>query len=192
MKSSTNTSFKNSWIKYSFLGWLIGFIIVVVLALLFEGIGLGSTNTFIGLGMGLSIGFFQWKAFQKITVMSKKWIWYSTIGLFGSFVVFELLDSFYSDLNLFDSLLLKVTVGGLFVGLLQQKLLKSSLSSSKNWTVVCVVSWALASLCATSSDYDFIPESVGAVLAAVITALIILFGGVVLGFVQSRFLSTFN
>ena len=192
MKSSTSTSFKNRWIKYSFTGWFIGFFIVIALALLFDTIGLGGTNTFIGLGMGLSVGFFQWKAFQKITAMSKKWIWYSAIGLFGSFVVFELLDSLYSDLNIFDSLILKVSVGGLIVGLLQQKLLKSSLSSSKNWTLVCVVSWALASLCATSSDYDFIPESVGGVVGAVITALIILFGGIVLGFVQSRFLSAFN
>lgn len=188
MESNLKKSFKNRWVKYSFIGWLIGFIVVVVLAVLFDTIGLGGTNTFVGLGMGLSVGFFQWKALQKTATISKKWIGYSTIGMFASFVVFEILHSLFSDLNLFDSLLLKVAVGGLLAGLLQQKLLKPIVISSKNWALVSVISWALASLCATSSDYNFIPDSIGGVLGAVITALIILFGGVVLGFVQSRYL----
>jgi len=187
MDNQIESSIATLWVKNTFIGWIVGFVIVVILALLFENIGLGTTNVFIGLGMGLSVGFFQWKAFQNLIGISKKWIWFSMVGMALPFIISEIAPIVWSNFSLPYSLQLNVSIGGLLVGLMQFQILRIKTKKAIWWVFACFIGWILATFFSTISDFNIIPKSMG-LFSALITLFLMLMGGVVLGFVQSRFL----
>ena len=50
------------WVRATWLGWLLGIPLIVVLALLAEGVGVGGAQVCVGAGMGLGVGFMQRRA----------------------------------------------------------------------------------------------------------------------------------
>ena len=50
------------WLRATFLGWVIGFFLVIGLVLIWDAIGVGSSQFMIGVGMGAGVGFMQGRA----------------------------------------------------------------------------------------------------------------------------------
>jgi hypothetical protein len=173
------------WTKHTFYGWLIGFVAVVGLALVFEAVGLADTQLFIGLGMGLSIGYFQFRIISKTLNINILWMWYSGLGLSIPFLLYEFTPLSWQAQQMSYSLIWMIPIGSLLIGVLQSRLLQGKVKKPLLWIPTCIVGWTLAVALATLSDYNILPKLTG-LWGGVITLLFMLSGGWVLGIVQGR------
>lgn len=105
------SSFINRWLKSTLYGWMLGFAVVILLALLFESIGLAGYQFFIGLGIGVGVGFMQGRALKNYFEVQNKWMWASIIGMGISFLVFDIGNKLNDTIPSY-SLQLSVAVGG--------------------------------------------------------------------------------
>ena len=83
------------------------------------------------------------------------------------------------------SLPLSVLVGGLFVGILEWRLLRSHSARAIWWVPACLVGWGLPAAAIALGDWGAFPRPGGQLLS--LGAM--LFGGVVLGAVTGKALS---
>lgn len=171
-KPSIRAPFFRQWLIASFWGWLIGFVLIVGLAVGIETVGLPNTNLMIGIGIGAGVGFMQGRVAKKWFSATNHWMWTSIVGMTIPFLVTE-----FVDLG-FNPLAMNVALGGLLVGFLQLRILKP-LSVKANWWVpTCTIGWTLAAAGA-SSLLDSIP---GMVIVSMV------FGGAILGAITGKVL----
>ena len=130
-----NASFFRRWLVASFWGWLIGFAVIVGLAVGIEAVGLPNTNLMIGFGIGAGVGFMQGRVAKKWFSATNNWMWTSTIGMTIPFLATE-----FVDLG-FNPLALDVAVGGLLVGILQLRILKPYSVKATWWVPTCTIGW---------------------------------------------------
>ena len=160
-----SASFFRQWLIASFWGWLIGFVVIVGLAVGIEAVGLPNTNLMIGFGIGAGVGFMQGRVAKKWFSATNNWMWTSIIGMTIPFLATE-----FVDLG-FNPLALDVAVGGLLVGILQLRILKPFSVKATWWVPACTIGWTLAAAGA-SNLLDAIPGMV---------AVSMVFGGAILG-----------
>lgn len=128
------------WVRATFVGWLIGFVLVIVLALAWDMIG-GGAQFMVGIGLGAGVGYMQSRVIGEWIDSVRPWLWASIIGMGMPFVLWDIGAAIGIE-SLF-SLPRCVLVGGLLVGLLQRRLLSVQWDRANWWVPASVVGWSL-------------------------------------------------
>lgn len=170
------------WMRATFGGWLLGFVIVVLLALATDVIG-GGAQFIVGVGMGGGVGYLQSRVLRERLQRPQRWLWASVAGMGVPFVLWDLGGAL--GVASFFSLLTSVLVGSLLVGLLQQSLLRPSSRRAAWWVPACTLGWTLPVVVLALNDASVIAQPWGEVLS---TSAIV-FGGAVLGAVTGKALT---
>lgn len=157
------------WILASFLGWFLGFIIVVLLAVSLEAITGGGAQFMVGLGMGAGVGYMQARVLREKLTNMMAWFWTSTIGMGLPFILWDI--STFTGSGLPFSMPLCVAVGSLIVGILQWRLLQPLSPKAWWWIPGCFAGWTLT-----------------AGLTDLLVIIIIFFGGAVMGAISGAVL----
>ncbi len=160
------------WVKATFVGWVVGFVLVVVLAMAWGTLGMGESQFMIGVGMGAGVGYAQGRVLQGRLGTAWRWTWASVLGLGLPFLASDLASALW--LWFPYSLPGAVLIGGVLVGVLQLRILRPHSDRANWWVLASVVGWTLAAGTAV-----FI--NVSGPWGALVALATILFGGVVLG-----------
>ena len=183
--TKTNSINLNNWIVKTFYGWLIGFVLVVVLAMLLDRIGVTS-QFFVGTGMAAGVGFMQARILRKKLGWNWDWMWTTVIGMTTSFLLFDLGSMVWSASPKFN-LPLSIVLGSLLVGVLQFRILKSkSLKYSKYWILVCFLGWSAAGSMVGLSDYlnQVLPRNPISIIPFILLVLVI--SSILLGWITGK------
>lgn len=188
MESRNNISFNLSrWISFTFLGWFLGIVLILVLSSTLDTLGVEDLQFFLGLGMGCGIGFAQWIRLKKYPGISIKWVWYTIIGLGVPFLFFDLLSQF-EIFSLRDFYIpVCVLFSGLMTGWLQGILLKHHIPNPSSWILISLLGWAVAALTIVGVEYTKFLSDNNWVLFS-LNLLLLLSGGPILGYITGRFL----
>jgi hypothetical protein len=172
---SGDPHFTRRWLGATFLGWLLGFVFIIAIALLSELSG-RQTQFPVGLGMGLGVGLLQNRILAQYLAVGRKWTYASAAGLTIPFLVTDF--DYLISLTLPYSLPLTIVVGGLVVGLLQTRILLRG-GAALMWIPACTLGWALAGSTVFLNE-NVMPRTLG-IAGALLYVGVILLGGVVLG-----------
>ena len=170
------------WVRATTLGWLLGFGLIIVLAIAWDMIG-GGAQFMVGVGMGAGVGYVQGRLVGKFIDKPRPWLWASVLGMGTPFLLWDISAVIGAE-SVF-SLPISVLVGGLFVGILQWRLLRPHSDRAAWWVPACVAGWGLPALAIALNDLHVLPDPWGELLS--IGAMF--FGGVVLGVVTGKALS---
>lgn len=170
-----------SWIRATWLGWLLGVPIIIVFALLGEAVHIGGSQVLVGAGMGTGIGLMQGRALRNILGKWAPWVWSCIVGLGAPFLVTDL--SKFAGWHLPYSLLWLIAIGGLIVGSWQALILRSRFRKAGWWIVASLLGWTLAA--GTSSVADSLPRryAIRGIGGALLYLGIVFAGGLILGLV---------
>lgn len=150
------------WILASFLGWLLGLIFTIVLAVSLETLTGGGAQFMVGLGIGAGVGYMQGRVLKEQLANMMSWDWASTIGMGLPFILWDI--SALTGGGLPFSMPLCVAIGSLIVGILQWRLLQPLSPKAWWWIPGCFLGWTLT-----------------AGLTDLLAIIIIFFGGAVMG-----------
>ncbi|MCK4775231.1 MAG: hypothetical protein KAT30_10615 [Candidatus Krumholzibacteria bacterium] len=167
--------FFTRWVLATFAGYCLGFVLTILGAIAGDLIGMPESQFIVGIGMGAGVGFAQGRAARKWLGATIHWVWTTVIGMGVAFVVFDLVAAVWSEFSDVLSLQLDVIFGGLLVGLLQRRILRSHSDKANWWVPACVAAWSLAAWTASVTPAGG--------QNAFLNLGMILFGGVVLGVV---------
>lgn len=153
-----------TWLLATFGGWLLGFVLLVILAEIWSATGTEAQFP-VGVGLGAGVGYMQ---SRKVGVVSsRRWLWVSIVGMGTPFVAWDI--STWAGINVPYPLQLFTLIGALLTGILQAMSLRQHYPRGFWWIPACVVGWGF-------------PASLAALENAGVLPLIgILFGGIVLG-----------
>lgn len=168
-----------SWVRATWLGWLLGVPIIILLALIGEAIGIGGAQVLVGVGMGTGIGFMQGRVIKGILHNSTPWLWSCIIGLGAPFLMMDI--SKVVGWNLPYSLLLSITLGGLLAGIWQALILRSRLRKTALWIVTSALGWTLAAGTSATADSLSRTQALRGVWGALMYLGIVAVGGLILG-----------
>lgn len=175
------------WALSSFLGWMIGITIVVAIAVTLNYFQVTNLHFFMGLVIGVTVGYIQWQMLYQIIPIDKKWVWYSALGLTLPFLTFDLLPYFTRIVFPSYQLSIPIMLGALSIGALQAKLLKPFSRKADLWLVACIFSWGGAGFFALCGRYaSKLVTNTTALYASQI--LLIVIAGIVLGLISGFFL----
>lgn len=130
------------WIVANSAGWLLGVIVVLMLATLQTSTHLGNA-VYLGAAMGWSVGFAQWLIARKWFGATSGWMWASTIGVTAPFLAVDFFPA--QNLSLFWLPTL-AAIGGLLSGLMQRDSLRSRSPKADRWVGVSAVAWMCPAL----------------------------------------------
>ena len=167
------------WIRITFLGWLLGIVFVVALALVGEVVGVHGSQISVGLGMGLGVGIAQERALRPLLGTSQSWRWVSALGLAIPFLVVDLARGLGRPIPY--SLYVAIIAAGLTAGALQARLLKPHGLAPLSWIGASALGWTAASLMAAFADSLTRWSSVRGIPGAVLYLGLVGAGGVLLG-----------
>ncbi len=171
--SQADRHFFIRWVRGTFAGYLLGFVFVLLGSMAGDLIGLPGSDFIIGIGMGVGVGYVQGRMAKQLLGANWRWMWATVIGLGVPFLVEDLIAAAWSEFDSLHSLQLDVAICGLFVGLLQRRILRSHSERANWWVPISVVGWTLA---AWTASVNFTGS-----LDAILNLGMILMGGVVLG-----------
>lgn len=137
------------WILATTLGWLLGFVILVALAFAWSPFG-DEAQFMVGVGMGCGVGYLQGRVLRKRIAASWQWCAASTFGMGMPFILCDLFT--LVGVPFPYSLPLYMALGGLFVGLLQERLLRKLSSRSKWWVPASTLGWVLPAAAVALGD----------------------------------------
>ncbi len=170
------------WIGSTSLGWLLSVIFILLLSGIFDAVGINGYQCYVGIGVGMGVGFMQWLTLRKRAGFDIRWLWYTIIGVGTPFLVFDLLK----HLGHYDFgdhyLLYSVSLAGLSVGIMQYLVLRHHTSKAIIWIPMSPIAWIAAGLTVLAIDYtrEFIKPPLWGFIA---NLSLILAGGVVLGII---------
>ncbi len=167
------------WIRATFLGWVLGVPIIILLALLGEMVGIGGAQVLVGAGMGAGVGLMQLPLIGAFRPRRAPWFWSSTIGLSLPFLVGDVGKLLGRELPY--SLYVCVAVGGLIVGVWQAYLLRARFRALHWWVVSSLIGWSGASAAAALADQFPKQGAISGVLGLLIYLFVLIAGGLVLG-----------
>jgi hypothetical protein len=169
------------WVRATWFGWLLGIPVIVVLALVGEGVGIGGAQVLVGAGMGAGIGFMQGRLVRTVLPNSAPWIWSCVAGLAVPFLVTDIANAAGRDIGY--SLFVSVAVGGLIAGGWQVIILREHVRKAWPWVAASVLGWSLAA--ATSSVADALSRgrALRGLGGAAVYLGVVAAGGLVLGLV---------
>ncbi len=147
---SNPQSFFPRWILASLFGWILGVLIIMVLAQFLDSSHIGGQFP-VGVGMGLAVGYTQWRVGRKWFGATSQWLWATLVGMGASFVLFDIVDALWKGAPFmigsgYLGLFLCVALGSLIVGIWQRRILESHSTRATWWIAGCIASWILATL----------------------------------------------
>jgi len=166
------------WIRATTLGWLLGFVFVVVLAIVWDMIG-GEAQFMVGVGMGAGVGYLQGRVARTWTGRIRPWLWASIIGMGLPFVLWDVGSA--TGLKALFSLPVCVLSGGLLTGVLQHRLLRPRFQRTSWWIPACIVGWGLPAGIIALSGSGLVSPVFG-----ILSTVAMLLGGVLLGAVTGK------
>lgn len=169
------------WVRATWVGWILGIPLIIVLALIGEAVGIGGAQVLVGVGMGTGIGLMQGRAIRGVLQRAAPWFWSCAVGLGVPFLAVDIAKAAGWDFTY--SLHVSVALGGIIVGVWQAFLLRPRLRHTGWWVVGSVVGWILASGMVVVADTLSRSHSLRGILGAVAYLGIITGGGLVLGLV---------
>jgi hypothetical protein len=160
----------------------MGIFLLIALSGVLDSIGIQNMQFYIGLGIGAGVGFAQWRVLKSTIGMDKIWLLSSTIGLGLPFLGFDLVR-FFTGWSLGNWYIpICILLASALCGLVQQGVLLRMGFRARSWMFVCVAGWTLAAFTVISMDYLKALSTNNWVMFSV-NLFLILFGGVVLGFI---------
>jgi hypothetical protein len=141
---------RGRWIRATTLGWVLGFPLVIVLALAGEAIGIGGNQSLVGAAMGLGIGWMQGRALRTALGAPRRWIVATALGLALPFIIYDLSVALQRPLPY--KLPYVVAIGGLCVGLWQSLILRQQFRGIGLWIVASLAGCTLAAGAAFIAD----------------------------------------
>jgi len=174
------------WVLANTVGWLLGFVFIMVGAIGADVIGIEHAQFFIGIGMGAGVGYAQMRVATPAFGAPLWWGWATVLGVGAAFVLSDVVRAFWSGIPYLSMLWLSAACGGLLVGLLQRPLLRPHSVRANWWVLGCVAGWALAA--ATVLLYGTVSGGSPSAWLALISVAAIPLGGVVLGVVTGGML----
>jgi len=180
-KRQPEGSLARKWFRATTLGWLVGFVLVVVLAMIWDLVG-GGVQFIVGVGMGAGVGYMQARVLRTWTGRIQPWLWTSTIGMGVPFLLWDVVSA--PAMKALFSLPACVLIGGLLTGVLQQPLLRHHFERTSWWIPACVAGWGLPAGGIALADTGFAPPLFGP-----LSTLFMFFGGLILGAVTGKTLA---
>lgn len=171
------------WVRITFLGWLLGIVLVIALALTGEMVGVHGSQIAVGLGMGLGVGIAQERALRPLLGPSQSWRWVSTLGLALPFLIVDVAR--LMGLPLPYSLYAAISLAGVCVGVGQAALLRGQPVSAPLWILASAVGWSAAALMAATADTLTRESTLRGLPGALLYLAIVGGGGVMLGIITS-------
>lgn len=165
----------NRWVRATTLGWLLGLVLTVVLAIAWDQIG-GGAQFMVGIGMGAGVGFAQARVLGEWGQPAGRWFWATTVGMGLPFVMWDL--GSLAAIEAFFSLPLSVFAGSLLVGTLQSILLRRRFTRPSWWVPASVVGWCVPTAGIALGDTGFLSGAGG-----VLSVGAMFLGGAILGVV---------
>lgn len=140
-------NFFRRWVLATFAGWLLGVVVVLILAEAGEIIGWVQSP--VGIGMGLSIGYMQWRIARIWFTCTSEWMWGSVAGMGFPFVLSDIVGVLWRDTPAFIgdeylTLLINVALGGLLAGLWQRRTLQAHSVRANWWVAASLACWMFA------------------------------------------------
>ncbi len=179
----TDTLSLRPWIRLTFLGWLLGIILVIAIALASEMVGIRASQIPVGLGMGLGVGLAQERALRPLQGDSSAWPWASALGLALPFFLVDL--SHLLGMPIPYSLYAGLAIAGVTAGASQAYVLRPHPVSAPLWILTSALGWTAGSLMVAAADsLGNIPGLRGLGGALLYLALVAM-GGVFLGLATS-------
>ena len=175
------------WIKVTFLGWLAGIALILMLSVFFDSIGVENLQFYTGVGMGAGVGFTQWRYLKKLGTIDSKWFWFSVVGIGIPFVIVDILRGVDLVETGTYTLLWTLGISSFFVGLLQYKLLSGLSPQAYLWMFGAFISWTMGAATVFSLDYSHYISNHNMILFS-INLFLILAGGIVLGILSGIFM----
>jgi protein-S-isoprenylcysteine O-methyltransferase Ste14 len=165
------------WTRATFLGWSLGFLLLLMFISVSGMLGLGDTQFPLGLGMGTGVGALQrWVVAERVGAATA-W-WRATIlGVTAPFVAWDLVKLLRIQLPY--ALAGAVVLGGLTVGVLQARVLRAHSPRSAAWIPASLLGGSLAA--ATVVVNDHVLPKIPGLTGALIYVAVILAGGLLLG-----------
>lgn len=161
------------WLRATFYGWVLGFFLIVIMALIWDTFGGG--QFMIGVGMGAGVGYMQGRVMKPLLGGSTNWWLTSTVGMGLPFLAWDLSGPL--QLSIPFSLMGSVIVGSGLVGVSQWLLLRGQSSRAAWWIPATVVGWSLPVVLIATGDGDSVLGSWG----AFVSTGAMLLGGLILG-----------
>jgi hypothetical protein len=179
----TEKRFLARWVVANSAGWVLGIIVVIMLATFQEWSHVGSA-VYIGLGMGWTVGLAQWLVARKWFGATSRWMWASAVGITTPFLFADLVR-----MRELSSFVLPVlaAIGGFLSGLMQRNSLGSHSGKADRWVVVSAVAWMCPALLVS---FVAVPRHPETVLESVRNIGSFVLGGVVLGVITGLALAS--
>lgn len=175
------------WGLFTFLGWLLGIVLILLLSGFLDSIGIEGLQFYVGLGVSAGVGIMQWLVLRNAMPMTFKWVWYSILGVATPFLLFDLITK-YGDFSLKQFYIpVCVLLGGIAISVLQSKLLKPYVNNAQRWIWLSFSAWAVSALAVIAIEYTKYVSGSNLVLFFLNLALI-LSGGIILGSFTASFL----
>lgn len=167
------------FVVQSFLGWVLGVLLAIVLAVAGDSVGIEGTQLMVGVGVGAGVGLVQGRVLRPWVGPARRWLAATVLGMATPFLVSDVLAAMA---GVPFSLPACVAAGGVLTGCLQQRLLRPCVRRSAWWIAASALAWCGAGATVMLSELlrDDLPR--GAVGALAVLGLW-LSGGVVLGVV---------
>jgi hypothetical protein len=166
------------WVRATTIGWLLGFLLVILLAMAWDLVA-GGAQFMVGVGMGGGVGLMQARVVGARVPSQRAWVVASTVGMGAPFVLWDL--GSIAGLGALFSLPVCALAGALFAGLLQARLLGGP--ARPRWVLASVLGWGIP--VALMAVGDALPRGPGSLLSLPA----IFFGGAVLGWVTGKALA---
>jgi len=166
------------WLRATVVGWGVGFLLILVGAILADIMlgGDGDAQFMVGTGMGAGVGYMQGRVAKQWLGAAWPWAAASTIGIGGPFIVSDVAAA--NQIAVPFSLPLYVLVGSAVVGCLQWRLLHARFDRAMWWVPASIGGWGLvAGMISLNETLLGGPSPLGAVLLLVV----ILTGGFIVG-----------
>ena len=169
------------WLRATWLGWLLGVPLIVLLALMGEAVGIGGVQVLVGLGMGTGVGLLQGRALRSVLGRAGPWICSSALGLALPFLIADVAAAARWDVTY--SLHWCVAIGGLIVGIWQALLLRARFTGLLWWVAGSTAGWSLAAATAAIADLLRQTGSLRGLGGAAAYLATVMAGGLVLGMI---------
>jgi hypothetical protein len=128
------------WILATALGWVVGIPVMMLMFAGAEAVGLSEGQFAIGLGMGATVGFLQWRQARRSFGATSAWFWASAVGMTLPFALCDLVGYGLDGM----ALIAPTALGALLVGLGQHRLFGIRGLRTYCWVPASVIAWALA------------------------------------------------
>lgn len=165
------------WTRATFVGWSLGFALILLFIAMSGMVGLGDSQFPVGLGMGVGVGLRQRRVIAELFGTGAGWLGASAVGMTAPFLARDIARLL--SLAIPYALAGAVLVGGLAVGVLEWRVLRRHLQGASRWVPASLFGFALAG--STLIFNDKVLPRIPGVVGALLFIGVILVGGVFLG-----------